>query len=44
MYTSTEVKRNPFIYDILDGDLSASDELTESAQVLQGTTSITINS
>jgi hypothetical protein len=44
MYTSAQVKRNPFIYDILGGGLSASDELAESAQVLQGTTSITINS
>jgi hypothetical protein len=44
MYTSAEVKRNPFIYDILGGGLSASDELAESAQVLQGSTTITINS
>jgi hypothetical protein len=44
MYTSAQVKRNPFIYDIVGGGLSASDELAESAQVLQGSTAITINS
>jgi hypothetical protein len=44
MYTSGQVKRNPFIYDILGGSLSASDELSESAQVVQGATAITINS